>query len=144
MLQLLLERGVVAHGSAALDAARHGNRSRRREQRLGQAGLAAPRLPDERYRPDAFYGMCHGSSSSRKSFPRCPPIFNRYLGTGRGVDTASKISRRNNSGQAPRPLLPAGALLLEELGAGLESVLELRLRHQENVARQQLVARLFR
>src|SRR5258707_3424503 len=99
MLQLLLERGVVAHGSAALALAGKGIRSRRREQRLGQAGLAAPRLPDERYRPNAFDGMCHGSSSSRKSFPRCPPIFNRYLGACRGVDTARKISRRNNSRQ---------------------------------------------
>ena len=64
MLQLLLERGVVADGSAALDAAGGGNRSRSREQRLGQAGLAAACLADERNRPDAFDGICHGLSSS--------------------------------------------------------------------------------
>jgi hypothetical protein len=51
VLQLLLHRGVVADGSAALDAAGRGHRPRAHEQRLGQAGLAAARLADERNRP---------------------------------------------------------------------------------------------
>ena len=61
VLQLLLERGVIADGSAALDAARSGNRPRLGEQRLGQRGLARPRLSDERDRPDSFDRMWHGS-----------------------------------------------------------------------------------
>src|SRR6185312_11133362 len=60
VLQFLLERGVVADGSAALDAAGRGDRPRLREQRLGEAGLAATGLADERNRPDAFDGICHG------------------------------------------------------------------------------------
>jgi len=58
----LLARGVVAHGSAALDAAGGGDYPRAREQRLGKRGLAGPRLADERDRPDLFDGMlAHGS-----------------------------------------------------------------------------------
>ena len=49
VLQLLLERGVVADGGAALDAARRGDRPRFREQRFGQAGLA--RTPTGRRAP---------------------------------------------------------------------------------------------
>ena len=57
VLQLLLERGVVAHRGAALYAAHGGDRPRFCEQRLGQAGLARSRLADERNRPYAFNGI---------------------------------------------------------------------------------------
>src|SRR6266436_4394823 len=69
VLQLLLERGVVAHGSAAINAPCSGNGSRRREQGLGQAGLAASSLPDERYRPDSFDGMCQGAGLLEEQCP---------------------------------------------------------------------------
>src|SRR5882724_1347304 len=75
VLQLLLERGVVAHGSAAINAPCSGNGSRASEQRLGQAGLAAPGLSDERNRPDSFDGMCHGPASSREQCPATPGDF---------------------------------------------------------------------
>ena len=54
VMQLLFQRSVVADSSAALDAAGDGNRSPFREQRLGQAGLAAASLADERDCPDVF------------------------------------------------------------------------------------------
>ncbi|MDH4325054.1 MAG: hypothetical protein OEW90_13035, partial [Betaproteobacteria bacterium] len=47
-------RRVVAHGGAALDAAGGGHRARARQQRLGERGLAAPRLADERNRPQVL------------------------------------------------------------------------------------------
>ena len=59
VMKLLFPRGIVADGSAALDAAGGVNRSRFREQRLGQGGLAAARLADERDRPDAVNGIRH-------------------------------------------------------------------------------------
>ena len=60
--------GIVADGSAALDAAGGVNRSRFREQRLGQAGLAAARLADECDRPDAFDGILHRPCLHAASF----------------------------------------------------------------------------
>src|SRR3954467_10779894 len=60
MLQLLLERRVIAGCGAALDAAGRGDRPRFRQQRLGQGGLACPSLTDERNRPDGLDGMGHG------------------------------------------------------------------------------------
>src|SRR5436190_20394272 len=72
MLQLLFKWGVVAYGSAALDAAGGGNRSRFCQQRLGQAGLAAACLADERECPDALDRICHGASSSVLLIARRP------------------------------------------------------------------------
>ena len=54
VLQLLLERGVIAHSGAALDAAGRGDRPRSCEQRLGQRGLPRSGLADERNGPDSF------------------------------------------------------------------------------------------
>jgi hypothetical protein len=57
MLQLLLERRVVADRGAALDASGGGDRLRGREQRLGERGLAAACLADQRKSPDPLDGM---------------------------------------------------------------------------------------
>jgi hypothetical protein len=57
MLQLLLERRVVADRGAALDAPRGGDRLRGGEQRLRQRGLAAAGLADQRKSPDPLDGM---------------------------------------------------------------------------------------
>ena len=89
MLQLLLERGVVADGSAALYAARRGDCSRLGEQRFGQGGLACTRLAEERHRPYTLDRMCHGPASSSLKF-----ILPRHMA---GVETARKISLRKSS-----------------------------------------------
>ena len=60
----LLERLVIADGSAALDAAGGRDCAGPHEQRLGERGLSGPRLTDERYRPDLFSGMLHEWPSS--------------------------------------------------------------------------------
>ena len=64
MLQLLLQGGVIADGSAALYAAGRGDHPRGCEQRFGQAGLSRPRLADERNRPEMLDGICQGPASS--------------------------------------------------------------------------------
>ena len=61
---LFFARRVVADCSTALDAPRRVNRSRLRQQRLGQCSLAAARLADERDRPDVLDGIRHGPASS--------------------------------------------------------------------------------
>ena len=62
--KLFFARRVVADCSTALDAPRRVNRSRFRQQRLGQCSLAAARLADERDRPDVLDGIRHGPASS--------------------------------------------------------------------------------
>src|SRR5688500_5590110 len=68
VLELLLQRGVIANGGAALYAAGGRYGAGLCQQRFSQAGLAAARLADEREGPDALDGMSHGASSS-------PPIY---------------------------------------------------------------------
>src|SRR5436190_20733404 len=72
VLELLLQRGVVADGSAALYAAAGRYRAGLCQQRFSQAGLAAARLADEREGPDALDGMSHGASSSPLFIARRP------------------------------------------------------------------------
>src|SRR3954465_12477197 len=60
VLQLLLDRRVVAHRGAALDAPRGRHRPRVSEEGFGKRSLPGARLPDEGKRPDVLDGIGHG------------------------------------------------------------------------------------
>ena len=101
MSKLLFPWGVVANSGASLHAAGGVHRSRFREQRLGQGGLAAARLSDERDRPDALNGIRH-----RPALPSISPLI-----TG--------ISRSGKEGGPLRGFL-AGWLRFSQCQQGLE------------------------